>query len=338
MALGRAVQKLLRSLLESGEVSEAQFKEKALLNALKENRIVRTVPRGKTRKSVKLIDGEALLQYLRVEHALELRETWAECVTESPLPEPLKHALLAAEVTLPGKSGREIVTRIGRGLALLERGMSRRTISALLFWGDSKVLDDKPGVVAALGGSEPPLLLNVSLPTHPFSGVLFIENYDTYAACAAAGMPEETVLIYSAGFGGSALRIREIQGALLHYAPGPAGERTRFETWLRRQSAEALPVAFFGDFDFAGMEIFRSLRRSFPEIALYRPGYEAMLEAVRRGNGHVAKKRAKDQNDPGTIGDRYADTVLLPAMRQHGFYDQEGVASVSFDPLSDCES
>lgn len=328
MALGRSAQKLLRSLMDSGEVSEAQFKEKPLLNALKENRIVSIVPRGRTRKVVKLLDREDLLQYLQLRYGIDLYATWDKSVTEASIPEPLKSVLLTAEIGIDGKSSGEVVGQIEKQLPLVREGMSRRTISALLFWGDSKVLDGRPKVVGALGGSEPPVLLNVSVPAGGFSNLLFIENYDTYVEYAASGAPEGAVLVYSAGFGASALRIREATGCLIHYAASgdtDEADRRRFEAWLWKRSEAPIPAAFFGDFDYAGMEIFRSLSRSFPGLTLYRPGYDAMLEAVRQGNGHTPEMAEKEQNDPGTVGDAYADEVLLPVMRDCGFYDQEGV-------------
>jgi hypothetical protein len=316
--------------MDSGEVSEAQFKEKQLLSALKENRIVSIVPRGKTRKVVKLLDGEDLLQYLRLQYGLELFGTWEECVTTASIPEPLKNALLATVIAIPGKSSQEVVEQITQRLPLVQKGMSRRRISALLFWGDSKMLDSRPGVVEALSGSDLPVLLNVSGLSGGFSSILFIENYDTYAEYAASCPIEGTVLVYSAGFGASAPRIREATGCILHYAASAGmdeANQRRFEAWLWKHSAEKIPVAFFGDFDYAGMEIFRSLRRSFPEITLYRQGYDTMLEAVRQGNGHTQEmvEKKEKQNDPGMIDDAYADNVLLQAMRDYGFYDQEGV-------------
>jgi hypothetical protein len=51
-------------------------------------------------------------------------------------------------------------------------------------------------------------------------GVLFIENQDTYTA-AAAGSPTEALefaLVYAARFRGTAARVRNRSGALLHYA------------------------------------------------------------------------------------------------------------------------
>lgn len=57
-----------------------------------------------------------------------------------------------------------------------------REVSSKLFWGMSKVLDSRTGLVAALLGvdecpfPESPIQLQVFLPPGGFSGVLFIEN------------------------------------------------------------------------------------------------------------------------------------------------------------------
>jgi len=319
----------LRELIEKSEVSGAKIKDQTLLHALKENGIVRLLPQGRTRKVIRLVNEDDLLRFLRLNYAIDLNETWAKCVSESSLSERVKNALLRKRVDIKGKSNKETVDQIERNIPLLKRGMSRRQMSAILFWGLSKVLDDKADLLHALDATEPRVLLNVYGPSQAFEAVLFIENYDTYVRYATNDIFERYVVIYSAGFSSSALRIRERGGCALHYASnewlGQAG-RERFESWLWQESAEEIPVLFFGDLDYSGVEIFRSLRRSFSEVVFFKPGYDAMLEEVRRGNGHAPVMADKEkQKDPNSTGDAYCDEVLLPAMRAYGFYDQEGV-------------
>jgi len=89
------------------------------------------------------------------------------------------------------------------------------------------------------------------------SGVLFIENQDTYTA-AVAGMPEETTefaLVYAAGFRGTAARIRGRSGSRLHYAgPGRSEFAEAFDGWWYDNGPALGPAWFWGDLDFAGMQ------------------------------------------------------------------------------------
>jgi hypothetical protein len=100
-------------------------------------------------------------------------------------------------------------------------------------------------------------------------GVLFIENQDTYTA-AAAGSPSEALglaLVYAAGFRGTAARVRNRLGALLHYAgPGLRELASRFDAWWYDGGTGFGPAWFWGDLDFAGMQILKSLRSKFEDL------------------------------------------------------------------------
>lgn len=125
------------------------------------------------------------------------------------------------------------------------------------------------------------------------------------------------------------MRIRDKAGCSLHYSNQDKldmNNRMRFETWLYKESNEQIKTSFFGDFDFSGILIFNSLRNLFLEIVVYKHGYNLMLIEVQNGNGHLPEMASKEnQKDPIAINDSYCDEILLPAMREYGFYDQEGV-------------
>lgn len=334
MRLSQNTVNSLRQLIENSEVTAASFNDQKLLRALQENGIVRVTPSGKTRKVLKLVSEDDLVQYVLVNYALDLNATWAQCVREASLPEALKEALLTTRIAVKDKTDREVVTQLESSVPLLRVGMSKRQMSAVLFWGLSKVLDDRADIVRVLQGTEPPVMLNVYGSSNTFQAVLFIENYDMYVRYTTKEVLDGSVVIYSAGFSSSALRVRERDGCALHYASndclGQEG-RERFESWLWQESAEKISVSFFGDFDYSGIEIFKSLRRSFSEIAFFKPGYDAMLEEVKRGNGHAPAMADKEkQKYPNSTGEAYCDEVLLPAMREYGFYDQEGIV-LGFD-------
>jgi hypothetical protein len=258
------------------------------------------------------------------------RQLWARAVGEAELLDALCDVLKAGKpIAVEGKSYPETAKRIASVAGLLKAGMTCRQISAAIFWGMSKVLDSRPDIVRALHGVDVPVILNVFAASDTFDAVCFVENYDTYASFTQSSSLDEWIFIYSAGFGGSAMRIREKTGCDIHYSSQDrlsADARQRFELWLGNDLDEQLPVYFFGDFDFSAMAIFASLKRIFPGIRPDAKRYAFMLEQVRKGSGHAPAMAGKEkQADPKTVGESYCDEVLLPAMRAHGFYDQEGV-------------
>ena len=118
----------------------------------------------------------------------------------------------------------------------------------------------------------------VHLPSQ-IEGVLFIENQDTYTQ-ACSGQPLEVAklaLVFASGFRGSAQRVRQRDGALLHYSGcdsgGDADVRCNFEAWWFERALPPGPCSFWGDLDFAGMQILKALRSRFGSVAAWPPGY-----------------------------------------------------------------
>lgn len=238
-------------------------------------------------------------------------------------------ALLKRRIAIPGHSDGEVVAALARSGTFSEP-LTLRQLSARIFRGDSKRLDDREELIRALFPHLPlkprPLVVAVYLP-ETYRGVLFIENQDSYAAAlagswsAAAGL----ALVYAAGFRGGAERIRERDAALLHYA-GSHRDAAAFEAWWFDGAAEPGPLHFFGDLDFAGMAILAALRQRFGTVHAWQPGYAALLEHLHAGHGHAPLDADKQQQaDPGHTGCPYADEVLLPAARRLGFIDQEAM-------------
>ncbi len=256
-------------------------------------------------------------------------------------------ALAERRVAIEGRSADEVVGAFAL-LGTVRRPATLRQLSAFAFWGDSKVLDERGDLIAALFPTleirERAIVVSVFLQD-VCDGVLFIENQDTYTA-ACGGHPAEVVghaLVFASGFRSSAERVRCRDGALLHFAgPGasPAASgtptlggtptldgtpiRERFESWWFGEADALGPCSFWGDLDFAGMQILRSLRRRFGDVRAWRPGYEPMLAALQAQGGRLPiQAQARGQVDPGSTGCPYADDVLLPAIRQWGLMDQE---------------
>ncbi|WOE70353.1 hypothetical protein RZR97_01980 [Hydrogenimonas thermophila] len=329
MRLTKRTLKALQDLSQGKEISEKELQDYELLKVLLEDRLIRRNLKGKTRKYLIAVNIEGLKSYIRSVYDIDIQEDWKVLVKNSRLPDALKKVLSDNEIKIEGKSYSEIVANIENGLSSITPGMTKRQISAILFWGMSKVLDNKMEIVEALSGSEVPLLLNVCGGSDRFEQISFIENYDTYIYLINTYLSPKNLFIYSAGFQGSAKRLRQNGGCAIHYASvdglSQVG-RERFQSWLWNCSEESIPHYFFGDFDFSAMQIFSSLKATFPQIQLDQKHYDKMVTAVRRGNGHTPKMAdKKEQKDLGEVGDAYCDEVLLPTMRELGFFDQEGV-------------
>ncbi len=220
--------------------------------------------------------------------------------------------------------------------------MPLREASARVFQGRSKVLDSREELLRLLGAApgqfqEAPIQLLLDIPT-AFDEALFIENLVTFEHMADRRQPawRHSLLVYAAGFKGSARRLRSRQGCRLYVRASPSpdgaaqaapaaqgGGLDAVEDWLF--GAAELPVRFFGDLDHAGMQILASLREVFADAQAWKLGYGMLANATERGGGHGPGLAAKElQADPGHTGCPYADQELLPLMRRHGrFMDQE---------------
>lgn len=212
------------------------------------------------------------------------------------------------------------------------RSMSLREASARVFQGRSKLLDNRDELLRLLGAAsgqffEPPIQLLVALPHEStFADVLFVENLVTFERMVEArgAAWRHSLLVYAAGFRGSARRLRFRSGCRLYsHAPWSEAGLAAVESWLF--GAAEVPVGFFGDLDFAGMQILASLREVFPGGTAWRLGYQTLASLLAQGGGHLPEQAAKSQQtDPGTTGCAYADAQLLPAIRRFGrFIDQE---------------
>lgn len=241
-------------------------------------------------------------------------------------------ALFDTLVRLPEQGAEQTLRAFARIGAELQSPTTLRALSARCFWGDSKCLDRYEYLVTALFPSlahnlvPRPILMAVHLPEH-LERLLFVENQDTFISLARE-QPPGAALVYSAGFRGSALRIREHGNVVFSYLNLQHHQLVRddFEAfWFG--GGESLPTAFWGDLDFAGMAILKALRYTFTHTRAWRPGYALLLERLHSGWGHTHHSSGKSQQrDPDTTGCPYADAQLLPAMRETGsFIDQEAV-------------
>lgn len=253
--------------------------------------------------------GDALLEYLSRNPLLALQDMPLDAAT---------HSLKALHE-----------------LCVCGRRMPLREASALAFQGRAKVLDSREELLRLLGAapgqfSEPPIQLLVQVPTRMVD-VLFVENLVTYEQMAdrhAGSSWEHSLLVYAAGFRGSARRLRSRESSRVYLrAPQHGAVQLRaVEDWLF--GALQPPVFFFGDLDFAGMQILSQLRVVFADAQAWPPGYLQLAAILRRGGGHQPEQAAKEfQLDPEETGCPFADGQLLPLMRSCGrFVDQEAFA------------
>jgi len=221
---------------------------------------------------------------------------------------------------------------------LAEEPLLLREVSSRVFFAQSKALDGREALIAALLEQpecpfpESPIQLSVHLPAREFAGVLFVENLVTFEVLARRRPPvtDGLAIVYASGYRCSAKRLRTVGGVSVYFSaaalPTPA-HADRFVSWLAREGPE-VPVSFYGDLDFAGLAILAKLRQSFADATAWRAGYDPLLARLEAGDGHSpAAARKEGQRDPGTIGCVYADEVLLPAIRlRDRFVDQELVA------------
>lgn len=228
--------------------------------------------------------------------------------------------------------------------------MALREASARAFQGRSKVLDHREELLRLLGAAaaqftEAPIQLLLAPPhgsrastrdagATAFQDVLFIENLVTFEHMADTRAPAwaDSLLVYAAGFRGSARRLRSRAGCRLYLrAPAATASLPEIERWLFQaledecNGAPPVPVCFFGDLDHAGMQILASLREVFPQARAWRAGYAPLARLLAAGAGHPPEWAAKaQQTDPGRTGCAYADDELLPLLRSLGrFIDQE---------------
>lgn len=271
----------------------------------------------------------------RPERVKSSTELWREAVVFGlAASEDVRESAVRYRIEIPGRAAEEIVQRLNLLPTLAEEPLLLREVSARLFWGQSKVLDNRQSLVAALLGvkdcpfPEMPVQVLAFLPNVGFDGVLFIENQTTFeqATRDTSGRFARLALVFASGFKGSAKRLRSPTGASVYFASHGATDDLRtgkFLGWLR--NGVELSSWFWGDLDYAGMQILAALRSTFPTLEAWQPGYQPMLEALKRGEGHPPEAAGKAmQLAIIATGCNYADAELLPAMKAAGrFVDQE---------------
>lgn len=242
--------------------------------------------------------------------------------------------LLGNIIRIPERGAEAVVKAFIRVGEELRKPIGLRTLSARCFWGDSKFLDRKEALVREIypalseNLSTRPVLMCAWLPSD-IQHIVFIENQDTFIELAHSSIPH-TGFIYSSGLGRKTARLRKPESAVFSFINSQLTEEeeAQFVQWWQGNGAGSpIKVWFWGDLDFAGMSILKSLREGFPDMDAWKPGYQPLLQRLANGDCHDRFCNGKEnQLDPECTGSSYADEVLLPRMRETGaFVDQEAL-------------
>lgn len=236
-----------------------------------------------------------------------------------------------------GKSPEQIISRLAAIPELVkDRPLTARHLSALLFWGDSKVLKGREQWLCdllelPLGAiAERILPVDVTFPSRSPAGVLMLENLDSYFSACIGNWPDcdNLIKIYTQGFRGTAARIRNPACARLHFSDQcrPASSLlTAFRNDWFKGGTFSYPVYFCGDMDWAGLSIFRALKPVFSDLEPWKPGYNRMLQTAQQGGGHPPEMAGKTGQTPiETTHNTWLDMHILSFLKSKNlFVDQE---------------
>jgi len=285
---------------------------------------------------VTVLDEVAVRQAIgRLERAKSSVERWRDAVRAGlEATDAVKRAVGDYCIDMTDHTMAEVVERLNVLPSFAGKPMLLREVSTQLFWGMSKVLDKRQGLVAAILDTdecpfpESPIQLQVHLPPAGYRAVLFIENLMSFeqAVRSTSGAFDGLALVYASGFKGSAQRLRSATGCSLFYSSKGAlgGDlKVAFEAWLFGKGAT--PSHFWGDLDYSGMRILAAMRSTFPELTAWAPGYGPMLAGLSEGLGHSPEAAEKlGQRAIANTGCSYADNELIAALAETGRYlDQE---------------
>ncbi len=249
---------------------------------------------------------------------------------------------LEQPIRVETKTANEVIQSFSKLANEISTPQTLRNLSSKCFWGDSKFLDSHSKLVHLLYPEAShnilprPIMLNIALPDD-IHEVIFVENQDSFLMLKQLALKDprfiKTAFVFSSGFKATSPVIRRKGQVLFSVVNGSSPESIRnFEQWwFDRDSSDITPF-FWGDMDYAGITILKSLKHSFADISAWKMGYDLMLKFHDDGHGHKIRDSKKMQQlDPGTCNCRYTDDEILPAIRHsQRFLDQEIVASKDF--------
>lgn len=264
------------------------------------------------------------------------KSPWQLAVEKAP--SDIEHDLLIkSPIVIDGKSPCDIVNALismRQALLTSEMPLTLRQLSARYLWGVSKALDNRSeewvsrvlGVEATAIRTRP-VHVSVLLPDTLPKGILFIENQDTFDHfCYMSHTPDDYAVVYLAGFKGTATRIRDKEGVRLFFADIADSQVGDHFTHLWFNCLD-LGCMYWGDLDYSGLNIAVSLKRIFPSLQWYRPGYAEMLSLLESGKGHALNDRTKGNQAKTCDNTLWGDgkNYLSAIEKYQSFVDQESV-------------
>ncbi|WP_395823760.1 Wadjet anti-phage system protein JetD domain-containing protein [Collimonas sp.] len=273
----------------------------------------------------------------RPQRVVSAKEQWRIAVQQHlHASDEVKKAVSSYLIEIAGEPAEAVVLRLNGLFELASEPLLLREVSSKLFSDHSKLLDSlsRQKMIAVILGLDEcpfppmPVQLQIFLPPQGYQGVLFIENQTTFELAIKSNDArfDGLALVFSAGFKGSAKRLRTRSRSSLYFSwegdVSPSAT-TEFANWLYQEST--FPSWFWGDLDYSGMQILQAMRNSFPGMSAWPAGYGPMHHALINGGGHDPEMADKIlQKRIEHTGCRYADTVLLPALHDlKRFVDQE---------------
>ena len=282
---------------------------------------------------------QTLRTWLERPSELNYAERWRQAVDQArdalPLPDafynPIKSDDLTATQIVEG------FVRLSQQLTAADADqttLSLRTLSARCFAGDSKFLDQRRKFVehafplARAMIAPRAIMLSVYIPSE-LKAAIFVENFDSFRSTVRAvtrsPMGSRLAVVYSAGYRSSANLIRErghSQFVTINQVQ-PNQYHQFCDWWFSEQ--QDIDVLFWGDLDYEGMSILKTLRFKFFNARSFKAAYQGVLDYHSRGVSHPFHHGNKGrQTDPMNTGCDFADRALLPAIRhRQSFTDQE---------------
>lgn len=255
-------------------------------------------------------------------------QEWIKAIELSKLSSEIKSLLVNLKsIEFKEKSAIEIIANIESYLSLNRKNDFIREASSFIFWGHSKVLDNREDLWNILKIKQQPIQILISLKNETSKKVLFIENKQTFESLQRnINISQEYILMYLSGFMGTSKRLlnKENRSFYLKNYDGAMFNNEYLDSIFDSQTS--FQYYFWGDLDYEGINIYSSLQKLFPQVILWEQGYKAMSKMLFDSKSHTACSANKtNQHKPEKTNNSYIDDVLIPLMDKKGFFDQEGI-------------
>jgi hypothetical protein len=176
-----------------------------------------------------------------------------------------------------------------------------RQLAARFLWGASKALDSRGEAWLSQALDIPAhkirrraISAQVHVGRHYSGEVLFIENLDTFYLLCGRDELSSHAIVYLSGYKGAAARIRRTDFVNFYFSERSYTDHhsTFADAWHNNLD---MTCSIWGDLDYAGLSIAAALRRQFPALNWYEPGYDAMLLLLESEAAHPVTDATKGE-------------------------------------------